>query len=70
MLKSAKFCHEQEKIKEKLFDRKKHETQGAFPYTRGLKTNLNDWKNTAYVVVSDEKEANSRILQSIITIIL
>lgn len=48
-------------------DRKEHETPGAFPYTRGLKTQLNDWKNTAYVVVSDEKEANSRILHFLMT---
>lgn len=50
-----------------ISDRKKHETPGAFPYTRGLKTNLNDWKNTAYVVISDEKEANSRILHFLMT---
>lgn len=48
-------------------DRKKHETPGAFPFTRGLKTNLNDWKNTAYVEVSDEKEANAKILHFLMT---
>ncbi|MFK7785530.1 MAG: methylmalonyl-CoA mutase family protein [Crocinitomicaceae bacterium] len=50
-----------------ISDRKKHETPGAFPFTRGLKTNLNDWKNTAYVLVSDEQEANSRILHLLMT---
>jgi methylmalonyl-CoA mutase len=48
-------------------DRTKHETPGAFPFTRGLKTNLNDWKNTAYVIVSDEKEANTKILHFLMT---
>ncbi len=48
-------------------DQKKHETPGGFPFTRGLKTNLNDWKNTAYVVVSDEKEANAKILHFLMT---
>ncbi len=43
-------------------DRTKHETPGGFPFTRGLKTKLNDWKNTAFVQVTDEKEANSKIL--------
>lgn len=43
-------------------DQKKHETPGGFPFTRGLKTKLNDWKNTAFVQVSDEKEANAKIL--------
>ena len=43
-------------------DQTKHETPGGFPFTRGLKTKLNDWKNTAFVQVMDEKEANSKIL--------
>lgn len=48
-------------------DRKQHETPGSFPFTRGLKTKLNDWKNTAYVVLSDEKEANTKILHFLMT---
>ena len=43
-------------------DQKKHETPGGFPFTRGLKTKLNDWKNTAFVQVTSEKEANDKIL--------
>ncbi|MCJ8291551.1 MAG: hypothetical protein HRT58_17855 [Crocinitomicaceae bacterium] len=43
-------------------DQTKHETPGGFPFTRGIKTKLNDWKNTAFVQVMDEKEANSKIL--------
>lgn len=48
-------------------DSKRHETPGAFPYTRGLKTNLNDWKNTAFVQVKEEKEANKQILRFLMT---
>lgn len=43
-------------------DSTKHETPGGFPFTRGLNTNLNDWKNTAFVQVIEEKEANAKIL--------
>ncbi|MDG1334046.1 MAG: methylmalonyl-CoA mutase family protein [Crocinitomicaceae bacterium] len=50
-----------------ISDQKKHETPGGFPFTRGIKTNLNDWKNTAYVQVSDEKEANTKILHFLMT---
>jgi len=48
-------------------DRTKHETPGAFPFTRGLKTQLNDWKNTAPVEVVNEKEANAQILHFLMT---
>lgn len=50
-----------------ISDRKKHETPGGYPFTRGLKTKLNDWKNTAIVEVSDENEANSTILHFLMT---
>ena len=43
-------------------DQGEPETPGGFPFTRGLKTKLNDWKNTAYVFVEDEKVANETIL--------
>jgi methylmalonyl-CoA mutase len=43
-------------------DQKKAEIPGGFPFTRGLKTKLNDWKNTAFIEVTDEKIANSKIL--------
>lgn len=50
-----------------ISDRTQYEVPGAFPYTRGLKTNLNDWKNTAHISVEDEDEANVNILHFLMT---
>lgn len=37
-------------------------TPGAFPSTRGSKTNGNDWQNGALVLIDSEKEANKKAL--------
>lgn len=37
-------------------------TPGSFPATRGSKTANNDWSNGALIIVSDEKDANSKAL--------
>lgn len=50
-----------------ISDRTKYETPGAFPFTRGLKTSLNDWKNMAFIEINDEKTANSKILHLLMT---
>lgn len=50
-----------------ISDRTQHEVPGSFPFTRGLKTNLNDWKNTAYIRVEDEEIANKQILHYLMT---
>ncbi|NVK63063.1 MAG: hypothetical protein HWE22_00700 [Flavobacteriales bacterium] len=50
-----------------ISDRTTYEAPGSFPFTRGLKTNLNDWKNTAYIPVEDEDEANVKILHFLMT---
>lgn len=48
-------------------DQGEQESPGNFPFTRGLKTQLNDWKNTAFISVEDEKEANTKILHFLMT---
>ena len=41
------------------------ETAGNFPYTRGMNTPSNDWKNGARIVVADEKTANKEALEAL-----
>lgn len=36
---------------------------GQFPYTRGLRTESNSWKNAFYIKVVDEVESNEKALQ-------
>ena len=39
------------------------ETAGNFPFTRGMNTPSNEWKNGARIIVTDEKTANKEALE-------
>lgn len=41
------------------------ETAGNFPYTRGMNTPSNAWKNGAKIVVTEEKDANKKALEAL-----
>ena len=41
------------------------EVPGSFPYTRGVDSTNNSWKNGAKIFVNDEKEANTNALEAL-----
>lgn len=43
-------------------DISKSETPGNFPFTRGINSKRNEWQNGAFIIVSNEKEANKKAL--------
>lgn len=43
-------------------DISKDETPGNFPFTRGMNEANNTWQNGAFIIVSNEKEANKKAL--------
>ncbi|MEJ6776100.1 MAG: methylmalonyl-CoA mutase family protein [Crocinitomicaceae bacterium] len=40
----------------------KNDIPGNFPFTRGMNESRNEWKNGAFILVSNEKEANKKAL--------
>lgn len=53
-LKLSSYYHEE--------DISKNEVPGNYPFTRGMNSNRNVWQNGAFILISNEKEANKKAL--------